>query len=51
MALDSAIVNQGETSLDDRADVVLRDPIGEVLPRMVAASSTQRPGSDGSSSP
>jgi len=45
------IVNQGETSLDDRADVVLRDPIGEVLPRLVAASSTQRPGSDGSSSP
>ncbi len=45
------IVNQGETPLDDRADVVLRDPIGEVLPRLVATSSTQRSGSDGSSSP
>jgi NAD-dependent deacetylase len=29
------IVNQGETPLDDRADAVLRDPIGEVLPRIV----------------
>jgi len=28
------IVNQGETPLDDRADAVLRDPIGEVLPRI-----------------
>jgi NAD-dependent deacetylase len=45
------IVNQGETHLDDRADVVLRDPIGEVLPRVVATSSTQRSGSGGSSSP
>jgi NAD-dependent deacetylase len=31
------IVNQGETPLDDRADTVLRDPIGEVLPRIVSA--------------
>jgi NAD-dependent protein deacetylase/lipoamidase len=29
------IVNQGETPLDDRADAILRDPIGEVLPRIV----------------
>jgi NAD-dependent deacetylase len=29
------IVNQGETPLDDRAAAVLRDPIGEVLPRIV----------------
>ena len=29
------IVNQGETPLDDRADAVLRDPIGEVLPSIV----------------
>jgi NAD-dependent deacetylase len=29
------IVNQGETPLDDRADAVLRDPIGEVLPEIV----------------
>jgi NAD-dependent deacetylase len=29
------IVNQGETPLDARADAVLRDPIGEVLPRIV----------------
>jgi NAD-dependent protein deacetylase/lipoamidase len=29
------IVNQGETPLDDRADAVLRDPIGEVLPRIL----------------
>jgi NAD-dependent SIR2 family protein deacetylase len=29
------IVNQGETPLDDRADAVLRDPIGEVLPAIV----------------
>jgi NAD-dependent deacetylase len=28
------IVNQGETPLDDRADAILRDPIGEVLPRI-----------------
>jgi NAD-dependent deacetylase len=45
------IVNQGETPLDDRADAILRDPIGEVLPRLVATSSAQRSGSDGSSSP
>ena len=32
------IVNQGETPLDDRADAVLRDPIGEVLPRIVGGS-------------
>jgi NAD-dependent deacetylase len=32
------IVNQGETPLDDRADAVLRAPIGEVLPAIVAAS-------------
>jgi NAD-dependent deacetylase len=29
------IVNQGETPLDDRADAVLRDPISEVLPKIV----------------
>ena len=29
------IVNQGETPLDDRADAVLRNPIGEVLPRIL----------------
>ena len=45
------IVNQGETPLDGRADAVLRDPIGEVLPRLVAPSLTQRPGSEGSSRP
>jgi NAD-dependent deacetylase len=33
------IVNQGETPLDDRADAVLRDPIGDVLPRIVDAVS------------
>jgi NAD-dependent deacetylase len=33
------IVNQGETPLDDRADAVLRDPIGDVLPRIVVAAS------------
>jgi NAD-dependent deacetylase len=32
------IVNQGETPLDDRADAILRDPIGEVLPRIVGAA-------------
>jgi NAD-dependent deacetylase len=32
------IVNQTETPLDDRADTVLRDPIGEVLPRIVGRS-------------
>jgi NAD-dependent deacetylase len=31
------IVNQGETTLDDLADAKLRDPIGEVLPRLVPA--------------
>ena len=45
------IVNQGETPLDELADVVLREPIGEVLPRLVATSSDQRPGTGGSSSP
>jgi NAD-dependent SIR2 family protein deacetylase len=30
------ILNQGETPLDDRADAVLRDPIGEVLPKIVS---------------
>ena len=29
------IVNQGETPLDDRADAILRAPIGEVLPAIV----------------
>ena len=29
------IINQGETPLDDRADAVLRDPIGRVLPAIV----------------
>jgi len=29
------IVNQGDTPLDDRADAILRDPIGEVLPKIV----------------
>lgn len=32
------IVNQGETPMDARADVVLREPIGEVLPAIVAAA-------------
>jgi NAD-dependent deacetylase len=32
------IVNQDETPLDDRAAGVLRDPIGEVLPRIVGGS-------------
>jgi NAD-dependent deacetylase len=32
------IVNQGETPLDDRADVTLRAPIGEVLPAIVRAA-------------
>jgi NAD-dependent deacetylase len=32
------IVNQGETPLDDRADAILRDPIGEVLPAIVYQS-------------
>jgi NAD-dependent deacetylase len=32
------IVNQGETPLDDCADAILRDPIGEVLPRIVGAA-------------
>ena len=45
------IVNQGDTPLDDRADAVLRDPIGEVLPRLAAPSPTQRAGSDGTSRP
>jgi hypothetical protein len=31
------IVNQGGTPLDDRADAVLRAPIGEVLPAIVQA--------------
>jgi NAD-dependent deacetylase len=30
------IVNQGETPLDERADAVLRAPIGKVLPELVA---------------
>ena len=30
------IVNQGETPLDERADTVIRAPIGEVLPGLVA---------------
>ena len=29
------IINQGETPLDDRADAVLHDPIGQVLPAIV----------------
>ena len=29
------IVNQGETPFDDRADLVIREPIGGVLPRIV----------------
>jgi NAD-dependent deacetylase len=35
------IVNQGETPLDDRADSVLRDPIGQVLPAVVRAAGTR----------
>ena len=35
------IVNQGETPLDDRADMILRDPIGEVLPRIVRAAENE----------
>ena len=34
------IVNQGETPLDNRADVILRDPIGQVLPVLVRAAGT-----------
>jgi NAD-dependent deacetylase len=34
------IVNQGDTPLDDRADAVLRDPIGQVLPRIVRDAGT-----------
>jgi NAD-dependent SIR2 family protein deacetylase len=40
------IVNQGETSLDDLADAKLRGPIGEVLPRLVPASSMEPDGAD-----
>jgi NAD-dependent deacetylase len=32
------IVNQGETPLDDRADTVIREPIGEVLPRILVGT-------------
>jgi NAD-dependent deacetylase len=32
------ILNQGETALDDQADAVLREPIGEVLPTIVRAA-------------
>jgi NAD-dependent deacetylase len=32
------IVNQGETPLDARADAVLREPIGQILPRIVSAA-------------
>ena len=32
------IVNQGETPLDDGADVTIRAPIGEVLPAIVRAA-------------
>ena len=32
------IVNQSETPLDDRADAVLREPIGEVLPRILGGT-------------
>ena len=32
------IVNQGETPLDDRAEVTIRAPIGEVLPAIVRAA-------------
>jgi NAD-dependent deacetylase len=32
------IVNEGETPLDDRADAILRDSIGEVLPKIVGRS-------------
>jgi NAD-dependent deacetylase len=33
-----AIVNQGETPLDRIADVVLREPIGQMLPRIVRSA-------------
>jgi NAD-dependent protein deacetylase/lipoamidase len=36
------IVNQGETSLDDLAGAKLRGPIGEVLPRLVSATTWDR---------
>ena len=45
------IVNQGETPLDELADAIIRDPIGDVLPKLVATRLTQRPGTGGSSSP
>ncbi len=32
------IVNQGETGLDELADVILRGAIGEILPRLVSAT-------------
>ena len=32
------IVNQGATPLDELADVVLRDPIGDVLPALIGSS-------------
>jgi len=32
------IVNADSTPFDDRADAVIRDPIGEALPRVVAAA-------------
>jgi NAD-dependent deacetylase len=38
------IVNQGETPLDDRAGAIIRDPIGEVLPRIVGETEARRSG-------
>ncbi|HET6791332.1 MAG TPA: NAD-dependent deacylase [Actinomycetota bacterium] len=31
------IVNQSETPLDDRADAIIRDPIGDVLPALIGS--------------
>ena len=38
------IVNAGPTDMDRLADVVLRGPIGELLPAIVAALGETRPG-------
>lgn len=35
------IINGGETPYDTAADAVLREPVGQVLPRLVAAATTE----------
>jgi NAD-dependent deacetylase len=37
------IVNMGDTSLDDRADAKLQGPIGEILPKVIAAAADLAP--------